>query len=273
LYLFAIHHFMMSKKAYRLFIALLLIVAVFLLVGGFYVAPRMLVSAGEKAMSRHNLETASAYFAYAQMLNPWRKDLYVKRGKIEFWQHNFNQALAYYEKAGPPQRDAKDYYYMLGAIHSVLQNYEKALEAFRKAGTPETRTTRELNALAATYLKLNDSQSAKTFATLALTKANEENDLFAKARANEGLGLAYAKEGHYETAENLIKSAISLWPENPFPHNSLGRVYELWGRNQEAIAAYEKSLEIAINVFNPPNPHLLRFQTKTAEALTRLKNQ
>lgn len=58
------------------------------------------------------------------------------------------------------------------------------------------------------------------------------------------LGMAYARSGDLEKAEESLKKALQLNPRHPIPYNELGMVYRRQGRFPEARASYEKALEI-----------------------------
>ncbi|WP_157994591.1 tetratricopeptide repeat protein [Peristeroidobacter agariperforans] len=58
------------------------------------------------------------------------------------------------------------------------------------------------------------------------------------------LGMAYARSGDLEKAEESLKKALQLNPRHPIAYNELGMVYRRKGQFTEARASYEKALEI-----------------------------
>jgi Flp pilus assembly protein TadD len=58
------------------------------------------------------------------------------------------------------------------------------------------------------------------------------------------LGIAYARSGDLDKAEESFKKALQLNPRHPIAHNELGMVYRRKGRFDEARASYEKALEL-----------------------------
>jgi Flp pilus assembly protein TadD len=58
------------------------------------------------------------------------------------------------------------------------------------------------------------------------------------------LGIAYARSGDLDKAEESLKKALHLNPRHPIAHNELGMVYRRQGKFKEARASYEKALEL-----------------------------
>ena len=58
------------------------------------------------------------------------------------------------------------------------------------------------------------------------------------------LGIAYARSGDLERAEESLTTALELNPEHPVVHNELGLLYRETGRFTAARASYEKALAI-----------------------------
>jgi len=57
------------------------------------------------------------------------------------------------------------------------------------------------------------------------------------------LGIAYARSGELDRAEESLKKALQLNPRHPIAHNELGMVYRRQGKFAQARASYEKALE------------------------------
>ncbi|HEY0684824.1 MAG TPA: tetratricopeptide repeat protein [Steroidobacter sp.] len=58
------------------------------------------------------------------------------------------------------------------------------------------------------------------------------------------LGMAYARTGDLDKAEESLKKAVQLNPRHPIAYNELGVVYRRKGKFNEARASYEKALEL-----------------------------
>lgn len=229
---------------------IVILVVLLILAGVVFFVPTIFIRLGDKALAAREGDAAGQYFSIAQVLNPWRKDLFEKRGQAEYWQGNFEKALAFYEKAGRAGAASRNYYWWLGTIQFAGGNYEEALVAYEKSGMRETRTARELNSLAATYLALGRNSDAKLFSAKAIAKAGREGDQHTQAKAFNNLGLVYARTGDPGRGEALVKKAISIWEAAGF-YDSLGEVYERKDDTKRAIEAYEMFLARARNSSSP----------------------
>ena len=58
------------------------------------------------------------------------------------------------------------------------------------------------------------------------------------------LGIAYARVGKLERAEDSIKNALQLSPRHPVAHNELGILYRKMGRFEKARESYEDALDV-----------------------------
>ena len=59
------------------------------------------------------------------------------------------------------------------------------------------------------------------------------------------LALEYLKEGSRENALNLFKALLSDDPGYVGSYYHLGKIYEMQGKNQEAIEVYESGMKVA----------------------------
>lgn len=62
--------------------------------------------------------------------------------------------------------------------------------------------------------------------------------------AKHHLGLAMAKQGHYESALTLLIDAQNLDPQNPSLENHLATIYKHVKNNQQALEHYQKALQL-----------------------------
>jgi len=65
-----------------------------------------------------------------------------------------------------------------------------------------------------------------------------------QARCHNGLGNVYGALGRYEEALAAYQRAIDLDPKLAYPHNGLGNVYAALGRYEEALAAYQRAIDL-----------------------------
>jgi tetratricopeptide (TPR) repeat protein len=62
------------------------------------------------------------------------------------------------------------------------------------------------------------------------------------AKANAGLGFAYAAMGRYPQAVEAFKQAIRLQPDSPWAYGGLGTAYHMLRRYQESKDAYQQAI-------------------------------
>jgi len=65
-----------------------------------------------------------------------------------------------------------------------------------------------------------------------------------QARCHNGLGNVYGALGRYEEALAAYQRAIDLDPKLANPHNGLGTVYYSLGSYEEALAAYQRAIDL-----------------------------
>ncbi|WP_236607201.1 tetratricopeptide repeat protein [Sandaracinus amylolyticus] len=80
----------------------------------------------------------------------------------------------------------------------------------------------------------------------------EAIELFQRARE-------HYQHGRYEAAATDLEQALAIDPESPTLLYNLGRVYELWGEHDRAIATYERYLRVI-----PPDDAAERERTEAA---------
>ena len=83
------------------------------------------------------------------------------------------------------------------------------------------------------------------------------------AIVNNNLGNMYADQGKQEEAIAAYKKAIELDPNYAYPYNGLGIVYADQGKQEAAIAAYKKAIELDPNYAPPYNGPGFKHHCKT----------
>ena len=78
----------------------------------------------------------------------------------------------------------------------------------------------------------------------ALELARQIGDERLLAGAHNGLGIVYSELGRHEDAIAEYERAIELDPKYALPHTGLGNVYAKLGRYEDAIAEYERAIEL-----------------------------
>jgi len=80
--------------------------------------------------------------------------------------------------------------------------------------------------------------------------------------AHNNLGIALARQGRNQEAEEHLRRATAIAPANAEAHNNLGLVLARQGRHREAVVEYEESLRL-----KPGDPLSSRNREKSLKAL------
>ncbi|MFL6312866.1 MAG: protein kinase domain-containing protein [Terriglobales bacterium] len=126
----------------------------------------------------------------------------------------------------------------LGLLQSGTGKYEAAATEFQRALQLEPTNDDASIGLARAYTSLNR-----------LDEAEETYQRVIKLRPNYYRGYAwlayfYIQQAQYEKAAQIYQKLTTLAPENPESFYNLGAAYLFLGKDQEAIAEFEKSIRI-----------------------------
>ena len=78
----------------------------------------------------------------------------------------------------------------------------------------------------------------------ALEAARRTNDYRLESGCHNGFGNVYFMLGQPEEAVAAYQRAIEVDPQDALPHSGLGSVYRSLGRQEEAVAAYQRAIEL-----------------------------
>jgi tetratricopeptide (TPR) repeat protein len=131
-------------------------------------------------------------------------------------------------------------YFLQGAIYEQQRNFDAAEAAFRKALEIDDNNSAVLNYLGY-MLADNDTRLDEA---LTMVQTAVENDPINGAYL-DSLGWVYYRLDKVELAERFLKRALLFAASDPTIHEHLGDVYEKTGRVAEALAEYEKSVDLA----------------------------
>jgi len=126
----------------------------------------------------------------------------------------------------------------LGLLNIGTGKYEEAATEYQRALQLEPTNDDAALGLARAYTSLNR-----------LNEAEETYQSAIKLRPNHyktyaWLGFFYIQQAQYEKAAQIYQKLTTLAPENPEGYYNLGAAYLFLGRDQDAIAALEKSIKL-----------------------------
>jgi Tol biopolymer transport system component/Flp pilus assembly protein TadD len=166
---------------------------------------------------------------------------HIQQGNDYYDQGDWEKASAEYKAALALEPDNLEAITNLGMVSIELDQYEQAVSQFQtvldaKPNDPKANGGMCI-ALAFTQPEIGEKQCLDAI-VLSPNNADVQN----------GLGIAYAKQGKSEEALAAFQKAIDLDPQHNWAHNNLGRTYLDLGRYDEALVELNKAIEI-----NPQN--------------------
>lgn len=155
-------------------------------------------------------------------------------------ERNYSSALFDLTEAEKLDPENPDVLYHLGLAFVGKRRPDLAEAKFLKALQLKPNFSVARNDLGVAYLDLKRWDSAiQQFKVV-------KDDLFYENNENAAinLGLAYLGKGDYTKSLEELQAVGAMNPRNPVIHLSLGRVWFAMDKNDQAIAAYTKALDI-----------------------------
>lgn len=121
--------------------------------------------------------------------------------------------------------------------------YEIAATAYQKAIALNSREPRYHRELASVLAKLEDAEEAAREAKIAYN-LNPKNSLTVRSLVSTYVTLANINAKYLTRAEELIAEAINQQPTNPQLYYEQALILLQAGKNEEAVKALEKALEL-----------------------------
>jgi CHAT domain-containing protein len=146
-----------------------------------------------------------------------------------------------------------------GEIFESMPVFEQALEMYKAAGAPANKTAVVLLSRAVVYLRLGDLQSAIADDNEAARISRQSGDEVGVARADNGLGNAYAAQGSFSEAEEAFAEALKIAQAHgeklgeSFVLNNLSMLHAAENDYPMAVRFGEQSLAIKRQVGNKAN--------------------
>jgi tetratricopeptide (TPR) repeat protein len=130
-----------------------------------------------------------------------------------------------------------------------------------------------LYTLAGLYWAKGEYKTSIDYRQQALQLAEQLGNTQLQSWCHNGLGNVYRALGRPEDALAAYQRAIELDPKDATPHNGLGNVYADLGRTDEAIAAYQRAIELDPKLATPHNGlgNVYRALGRTDEAIAEFQ--
>ena len=143
------------------------------------------------------------------MANPEAPEGYNNLGIVYATRQRYDLAIQNYKQATKLSPSLATAYYNLGLIYGKTSQQQLAIESYKQAITHQPRLAIAHNNLAVSYAKQEATfASALKHAKIAVKLAPEEANYY------DTLALAYYKSQMYSEAEEAVRKAIELEPQN-----------------------------------------------------------
>jgi len=157
--------------------------------------------------------------------------------------HRFTLAMAYIAvgrriearrelEALPPNAH---HVYWLGRLHAADADYAAAIETYKRALAFDPEFSRAYDGMGLAYEALGNFAEAEK-AYRAAIRANSSRSPW----PHQNLGVMLMKLERRDEAESCFRQALALLPAFSQAHYQLGRIHELRGQPDEALARYRE---------------------------------
>lgn len=183
-------------------------------------------------------DSAFAFLAVAQTLNPYYVPAIAMLALIQFNRDNFGEAARLYRNALGQQSNHADLWYRAGLCYHRLQELAEAKRCFSQASRLDSANSTYLGHLGLVWYELKQFDSARAAFERAVRVDEENPTLYLN------LGLALARMDSVGPAVAALKKAVVAYGPQDIArvYNEMGALYFSKERYRDARAAYQKAL-------------------------------
>jgi len=208
---------------------------------------------------------------YEKAVTAWRKALEINpdiRGLRSNLARAFLGSGKYTEAVEELEKEIKNSprsifgHYLLGRAYFQLKEYDKAKEHYEKVVELQPNHTNAYYGLSSVCARLKQPDKAKEYMAM-FRKMKAKDTEFTKGRDKAAIGIAaapkalaalslgaeklYRVKGDLKRAEELLKRAAELDPENTVCLERLASLYQMTNRIPEALSHFEQIREMQPN--------------------------
>jgi tetratricopeptide (TPR) repeat protein len=195
---------------------------------------------GASLFNRGLADSAFAFLAVAQTLNPYYVPAIAMLALIQFNRENFGEAARLYRNALGQQSDHADLWYRAGLCYYHLQELAEAKRCFSQASRLDSANSTYFAHLGLVWYELKQFDSARVAFESAVRFDEENPTLY----LNLGLALAHLDSVGPAVAA-LQKAVVAYGPKDiARVYNEMGALYFSKERYRDALAAYQKALSV-----------------------------
>ena len=156
---------------------------------------------------------------------------------------DFNEALSYYKQAAKIDNNNYMFHLKQGKCHEKNRAFAEAIEAYKKSvNLSDREATLPLYKLGWAYVRTKQPQKGVKILKEAILLDPENSEVLTKIGA-----VLLRDNDELDEAENFLKRALSLNPEQTEAIVNLARIMEKREKNEKAMELYQKALKLPGN--------------------------
>ncbi|MHA4810836.1 tetratricopeptide repeat protein [Flavitalea flava] len=184
-------------------------------------------------------EAALENFQKAISINSNYEDAYRGIARIYYNKEDFLQARKYYAQIGQISQQNDLFYSVMGILEEKCNNEEGALENYKEAIRLNPADEMSLARLLEIYFERSEYQQAGDYCLQLIALRSEEEKFY-----HNKLGRILDSTGKLPEALAEFQKAIQLDPSNGLFHLNAGMIFQALNKTEEAGAAYRKAIEL-----------------------------
>jgi len=149
------------------------------------------------------------------------------------------QALPYFRKLYPHYKKSVAFLFQYGAVLERTGNFVEAVEIFRRLITLDPSHASALNYLGYMFAERGENLAEAESLIAKALQSEPDNPYFI-----DSMGWVYYMTGRFEQARAELERAVSLMPDDATLREHLGDAYMALDRVQQAIEQWRRALEL-----------------------------
>jgi tetratricopeptide (TPR) repeat protein len=202
-----------------------------------YIPPRLLVA--QMAQAGHNYSAALGAAGEVLAIDPNNLDARLLRAAALVGSKSYRQADSDLKALSKLQPDSKEVGLELAALAAGEKDYTKAEALYRRLYQPGSSDLRPLQGLLELCVLEHHPEKAQALLEGELKQHPDSRPVHML------LASVATQEGKFDIASQQYRWVQAKDPKSPQAYSSLGDLYQLQGATQDALASYEKALELA----------------------------
>jgi tetratricopeptide (TPR) repeat protein len=204
-----------------------------------YIPPRLVLA--DIAETEHNYPAALEFVDEVLVVNPNNTNAKLLRAGALIGTKSYRDAESELKALSQLQPNSKEVGLQLAALATAEKDYTKAEALYRRYYEPGSADLRPLEGLLQVCVREHHPEKAQTLLQEALKQKPDSRPVRLL------LASVATQQGKFDVASQQYQWLQSKDPKSAQAYSALGDLYQLQGATQNALANYEKALELAPN--------------------------